>query len=648
MKTIKVGLVQINNSFSNSCYFPYSIGLLQAYFQKHGRNADCVEFLEPIFFRTPPEQAAAQFREADIVGFSVYVWNYKLSLEIAKRIKKNKPETLIVFGGPHVPNNAEVFLREHPFVDIACHGEGEIIFTMILENSPARTWEDIPSISFLDKGVFIHNPKTERIKNLSDIPSPYLNGVFDCLMRKQYAFEWVGLWETNRGCPFSCSYCDWGSATQSKMYTFDMERLDKEIEWFAKNKIEYIFCCDSNFGILKRDIDITTHVAEMKKREGYPKALSVQNTKNATERSYTVQKILAEGELNKGVTLALQTVNKTALKNVGRENISLESFKELQCRYNRDRIETYTDLILGLPGETYDSFADGTSQIIEDGQHNRIQFINLSILPNAQMGDHEYQKKHGLVIIETKTINHHGSLSISEDGIDETQQLVVGTDTMPMQDWLKTRIFSWMCSFLYFDKIMQIPILLLHKVCGCNFRELTEAFLIGSDERYPILSEINQFFTEEAENIQQGGPEYCPSEEWLNVYWPHDEYVFIKLCADNRIGYFYQESRDILIKFMKKKNIEIPSFFNELIDINHFLIKQPLKKEDIVLCMHYNIWDAYQSALTSKDFTIQQGKFVYQIDDRIDENWNSWEEWLREIVWYGNKKGAYLYRIKSV
>jgi len=93
--------------------------------------------------------------------------------------------------------------------------------------------------------------------------------------------KWLILWETNRGCPFQCTFCDWGSAIAAKVSQFDLERLLKEVDWFADKKIEFIFTCDANYGMLARDYDITKYVADTKQRLGYPKALSVQNTRMA-------------------------------------------------------------------------------------------------------------------------------------------------------------------------------------------------------------------------------------------------------------------------------------------------------------------------------------------------------------------------------
>ena len=161
--------------------------------------------------------------------------------------------------------------------------------------------------------------------------------------------------ETNRGCPFSCTYCDWGSATNSKVARMHLERVYLELEWFAKHKIEFIFCCDANFGMLPRDYEIVLKAVELKKKYGYPHVLSVQNTKNARERAYKVQKLLADSGLSKGVTLAMQSVDPHTLKSIKRDNISIEDYQELQRRFTKDGIPTYTEFILGLPGDTYES-----------------------------------------------------------------------------------------------------------------------------------------------------------------------------------------------------------------------------------------------------------------------------------------------------
>src|SRR5579883_1252820 len=380
---VSVGLVQINNSFSGQNYLPYSVALLEAYARRKLSDPSRFRFGLPIYKRIRIGDAVAQLLGDDIVAFSTYVWNGQISLEIARRLKTLRPETLIVFGGPQVPDQPEDFMRAHPFIDLAVHNEGEETFRRILEMYPARDWTSLPGVSFVaPDGSFLRNPNGERFRDLDDVPSPFLEGTFDPLMRANPDETWIGLWETNRGCPFQCTFCDWGSATAAKVTKFGIDRLHEEINWFACNKVEYIFCCDANFGIQKRDIDIAEYVAKVKAATGYPKALSVQNTKNATERAYATQKVLSDAGLSKGVALALQSVDMHTLESIKRQNIALSTYEELQKRFTRDNVATYSDLIIGLPGETYDAFVDGVARVIEGGQHNRIQFNNLSILPN--------------------------------------------------------------------------------------------------------------------------------------------------------------------------------------------------------------------------------------------------------------------------
>ena len=641
---LKIGLVQINNAFSGQHYLPYSVGLLQAYIEKYAQEPERYTFLEMIHSRMPVAAAVEALRTADIVGFSAYVWNINISLKIANSLKKVNPDVLIVFGGPQVPDKAEQFLRDNPFIDLVCHGEGEAVFLSIVENHAAANWQDIPSISYIARdGTLVNNPKTQRITNLSEIPSPYLENVFASLMQANPQTKWLALWETNRGCPFSCTFCDWGSATAAKVYTFDMERLYQEIEWFAGSQIEFIFCCDANFGILPRDYDIVEYAAGVKQRSGYPQALSVQNTKNATERAYQVQKRLAEAGLNKGVTLSFQSVDPNTLKKIKRQNISSESFQELQRRFTRDRIETYSDLILGLPGETYETFVSGISHMIEKGQHNRIQFNNLSIMPNAEMGDPEYQKTYGMQLVKSKIINIHGSLSETQNDITEFQDLVVGTESMPMDDWVKVRAFCWMAAFLHFDKIFQIPLVLIHENSSLSYRDLIETLMLGGGSATPIINEMREFFIAKAIDIQTGGPEYCHSAEWLNIWWPADEYMLIKLCTENKLNDFYHEAEQLLMVFLAQKGIHMPvDLLHESVEINKNHIRLPFQTEDLIMQTSYNIWEFYKSILQGQPGILEKKEHTYCID-RTSFKVDTWEQWYQEVIWYGNKKGAYLY-----
>ena len=644
---VKIGLVQINNSFSGQNYLPYSIACLQSYARKHLSQPEQFDFLPMIYKRMPIREIVERLAGADIVGFSTYVWNAQISLEAAQRLKKINPKMLIIFGGPHVPDKPETFLRDHSFVDIAVHNEGEQTFLNILNAFPGNDWADLKGISYIDARSIYHGaPAMERFRDLEELPSPFLNGILDDLIRSHPEEQWIGLWETNRGCPFQCTFCDWGSATAAKVNKFEFDRLKHELDWFAEHKVNYIFVCDANFGIQKRDVEIAEYVADVRKRTGFPQGFSVQNTKNATERAYQSQKILADAKLNKGVALSMQSLDPTTLKNIKRDNISLETYFELARRFTADNVETYSDLILALPGETYESFCNGVDKLIRLGQHNRIQFNNLSILPNAEMGSVEYQKKFGMTTVVSEIINIHGSREELDDDIPEVQDLVTSTDSMPPEDWRRVRVFAWMTAFLYFDKLFQMPLMIAHEMGGLSYRDMVEAFLTASDknpDRYPVLGEVRALFEREALSIQRGGPEYVYSEEWLGIYWPADEYMFIKLSVENKLERFYAEAGELLRELMKASASPLlNAAVDDAIALNAALVAKPFAIDDISIMTRHNVLNFCDALRRGNALALREEPARVEIQ-RSKSYYANLQDWCREVVWWGNKKGAYLY-----
>ena len=135
-----MGLVQINNSFSGQNYLPYSVACLRSYIEAHAPDHTRYTFLPLIYKRMPVRDVVSQMCNADVVGFSIYVWNANISLEAARRLKQERPDVVIVFGGPQVPDKPEQFLREHRFIDIVVHNEGERTFLNLIERLPERNW----------------------------------------------------------------------------------------------------------------------------------------------------------------------------------------------------------------------------------------------------------------------------------------------------------------------------------------------------------------------------------------------------------------------------------------------------------------------------------------------------------------------------
>jgi hypothetical protein len=307
-----------------------------------------------------------------------------------------------------------------------------------------------------------------------------------------------------------------------------------------------------------------------------------------------------------------------------------------------------TDYIIALPKESYQTLLNGISTLITRGQHNRIQFNFLSILRNTKMGNPEYQEKNGFRIIKTPITNVHGKRNDTISNINEVQELVVATSTMPPDDWVKSHSLCWMINLIYFNKILQIPIMMLHEIYKVPYDKIFEEFM-NEREEFPTITEVLTFFKKTARDIQEGRQEeFVHSPEWLDIMWPVDEYIFIQLCRDNKLSDFYNEAQKLMSRLIESgKSNEI---LLEAVKLNESLIKLPFRTSDLELELSHNIWEIYRSVLVGSNLEIKDGKYRYIIDrttktDSANTNarWDSWEEWYEKMVWWCNRRGAYLY-----
>src|SRR3989344_5007231 len=265
-----VFLAQVNFRYGDNVFVPYSVGSIQAYCQTDPEIRGNFSFQSPLFLRDEPEQVARSMTNPAVLGLSCYMWNWEYNKLLAQAVRVHHPNCLIVMGGIHVPEPANGdlmtlgelgpgdpygFFREHPYVDVVVHGEGEIPFSSVLLESlstnPDYTKIDGLSVR-VERNLTLKTALPVRIKDLSILPSPYLTGIYDDLI--SLPFLWNVSQETNRGCPYPCTFCAWGPAYQQKLYLFDEARILEEFEWFGRHRVEFVFNCDANWGILERDL----------------------------------------------------------------------------------------------------------------------------------------------------------------------------------------------------------------------------------------------------------------------------------------------------------------------------------------------------------------------------------------------------------
>ena len=451
---INVYLSQVNYSTGSGKFkgywLPYSIGTLWSYAQQFEHIKENFTLKELLFKRETPEVLLNRIEDPKIFCFSSYVWNHEYNKTIAKSVKEKYPECLIVFGGPQITKFPERnnFFEEHPYIDTISLGEGEGNFEKILNDYLSSEVKQIYKFDRIDELVF---------------PSPYELGLFDQMIKDHPNLQWNAVLETNRGCPFKCTFCDWGSLTYSKLKKFNVERVFSDLEWMGKHKIGYVSLADANFGCFReRDMIITEKMIEVQNKYGYPETIDATWYKNLNKSVIDMVKKFIENGFNRGFSLSLQSMNEDTLKSIERSNMKLNKFHEILDLCNEQQIPSYTELILGLPHETKDTWCKGICDLVEAGQHNSIESWLTQMLENSQLN--QEREEHGI-----QTVFLENYYTSNEDFVGEVAEIVVATKYMPFEDLIDSWMYSWMITNFHIYGWTQIYSIFLRKNKDLSF-----------------------------------------------------------------------------------------------------------------------------------------------------------------------------------
>lgn len=615
---------QVNYSYGKAAHLPYTAGQLSAYAFADKDIADnyCLERI--FFLREPIEKVMAQLDDPFLVAFSSYVWNFNFNKAVAKAIKEKYPQCKIVFGGHHVYPGGGL-LDECPYIDYLLHGEGEIILRRLmraligLENA-----EEIPGISLRTENGTVTKP--QMISSECDFPSPYTNGFFDKILAENPDTEFMALIETSRGCPNSCAYCDW-SNMKSKIRQFPIERVYAEIDWLSQNKVYGLGSADSNFGMFSRDLDITDRIVAAKKATGYPVGFQTSYAKNSTKTVFDIGMKLEKNGLNKGITLSFQSMSKEVLKNIGRENISIEYYAELMKLYNEAGVSTYTELILGLPGETYESIVDGIDTLLNLGQHNSIYVHNCEWLPCSIMGQKDYMERYKIGTSVIPLNQPHRQVT-DNDEIPENSIIVTSTYSMTKQDWQKMNLFAATVQSFHHMGLLQFFALYLHNEKICSYKDFYTSLLefILANPSTVIGKAFCEIQNKLDDVINEKGTPNCFDERFGSIMWTFEEYAY--LCSVYESEKFYDEVRPFLTTYFTDK-----SFFEELLTFQKNMLKHPFD-ERICFEMRYNFPAYFLSLLNGTPSSVINEKNTIDINIKP---FSSWEQFARIVAWYGRK-----------
>ena len=596
------------------------------------------EFEKSFVFRTEVEEYIKECYDADVLLCSCYVWNWEITKYLASEVKKINPNCTIIFGGAQIPDLAQDFFKQHPYVDIIAHGEGEYILENIL--TAYLKDKDYSQVKGIETKEF-RNQLQERINELDNLPSPYLTNTVWDLVEKVDGIRWIVGWETNRGCPYACTFCDWGSATFTKVRKWEESRLFKEIEWFAENKIPYIDCCDANFGIFQeRDFRIAEKLKEVALKTNYPERVRPAWAKNSSEKIIPIAKQLQDGGILGAVTLAVQSLDPDTLKIVKRANIKFDTFSELASTFRKNGIPTYTELIMGMPGETLQSFKDGLDSIAMT-KVDTVFIYNCTVLPNAPMNVPEYREKYKIKIVRSPIMLVHSSIH-NRGTHQEYEEIVVETSTCSCEDLKETYLHSWCFLTLQSLGILKHIATYYNIVHNIRYTKFYEVFMEFCRTAKSIFSdEVNHVIEfRDGGYTGKGWDEYDP--KLGDIMWPIEEASWLRLTYNKEK--FHQDAERLVSFIDKKFNLNTPEkLLNDLVKFEVFTLSIRDNKDEV---KSENFEFDWKNFFTNDGNELKQIPKRYYYKNLVIEN--DPIMWGYKTIWYGRRAGNYKCQLQKL
>ncbi len=571
--------------------------------------------LKEIVFQRPddPKEFVSGIEDVFIIGFASFLWNVNITLKVACEVSKRFKKALIVLGGPSVPKDeglADRFLEDNPYIDAICLGEGEDVFWEICrEYARGNGLDGIKGLIFRDrKTAKIFRNNEQRLVCMDTVVSPYLDGTFDDFFKKyRSSFSGIVL-ETNRGCPYECAFCTWGNQPARKIRYKSMDRIREEIEWAGKNKVGYIAMADSNFGISDRDIGITRMFAEIKAKYGVPNFISVSWAKNSADRILEIVGILQKADIGFRVTLSLQSLNQDALKAINRQNIKAAAFYEIKEAYRKKKAYSYTELILGLPLETYESFLAGVETSLSDSVFDQLYVYPLFLFPNTKLSSVESREKFK---IESKIIENRYTKSKEQTKVKEYVEILVGHSTMPKEKWRDAFVVGYFMLALHDDRLAFFILNYLKKEFGVKISDLVIfARTISGEGDFPDVRRFFKLLETCAQNVQvQGHSHLIEPRGFDGVPFDPPNAAFLELLMER--DRFYSEIQQIVSQYLDEHAIRMDKvILKDLIDFQKAIMAHPdgLVAEDLSLKYDWVDYFAYTFHLAEKPLNVLRRK----------------------------------------
>ena len=308
----------------------------------------------------------------DNVGFSVYLWNRVMTLELVDALHAARPDLRIIIGGPEVSFDDEALFVRHPGLTALVSGEGEEPLSNLLRAwSAGRHPDDLTGLILrLDDNV-LTGPDPRPLNTLDDIPSPFRQGGID--LNRGYVY-----YETSRGCPFQCAFCL--SARDNRVRSFSMERIEHDLLWLMERGVSQVKLIDRTFNYNReRARTIFSLILKHNRQTRFHFEIAADLLDEET--------LLLLEKVPEGMFQFEIGVQSTAPQTLDRINRSVDLGKlygNISALQQRTGVHLHLDLVSGLPGDTYQQVLSGIDRLLEL-KPDHLQLEPVKLIPGSPL-----------------------------------------------------------------------------------------------------------------------------------------------------------------------------------------------------------------------------------------------------------------------
>ena len=615
-KTFLIYLADLAHDYFNvNLYTPTGIGYLASY--SISKLGDQVDF--KLFKSTNKLLEEVDKKKPDLVGLSNYTWNQSLSKFAGRWIKQRHPFLPIIMGGPNIRlerPGIENFLRTNEYVDTYCMFAGEIsvykIVKFLLNQSKQNKISDslrghiINGCYSIFNNKLVGNSDYEKPNELDDVPSPFLTGMMDTFLGEGY----YPIVETNRGCPFSCTFCVWGISALNKVLKFSMDRVKSELSYIAKSKYNtsVIVLADANFGILPRDAEIAQHMRDMYDQNKSFSSIRMYWAKISKPQIVEIGRIL--GQLTR-TYIAFQSLDDKVLENIKRKNIRTSELLDMIEKLKGFSYGAQTDFLVGLPGETYQSHLNSLEKALSMGI-DHILGGEVELLPGSEMDSEDSRKRFGL---KTKYRLIEGAYGVYKDQfVYETQENIRQTNDMTEKEMLKLRVIR---AFFFASVTLGEHLPLVNyltkkkipftKVCEEMVEEGKKDPVFKKSVNWLVQQSLEEFYSTQKDienyvSIPKNKENLLKSNQFVKL----NSGFFAKICLDKKqYEAYYQVLKRVLLKLLPNYNSKVITDLLYLCKERNYFMRCKSGKEEKKLTLSFST-ETMNALFEAKIITAEQ------------------------------------------